>query len=102
MKTIKDVDTKPTHFQEDIPEEVAAAMPTYRKMFKAAVGMGLAKDADNAIDLLQLGLKLKVEGDVQLEDAEFKLLKDRCSANTPQWQAHFHAQVMLKLKESEK
>lgn len=101
MKTIKDVDAKPTHFQDDLPADAAAAMPTYRKMFKAAVGMGMAKDGENAIDLMQLGLKLKVDGDIQLEDAEFKLLKQRCSENPAQWLAHFHGQVMLKLREAE-
>ena len=102
MKTIKNVDSKPEHFQDDIAPEVAATIPTYRKMFKAAVGMGLAKDGENAIDLVQLGLKLRVDGDINLEDAEFKLLKERCSQNPAQWTAHFHGQVMMKLKEAEK
>lgn len=103
MKTIKDVDSKPTHFQDDVPQEVIDQMPSYRKMFKAAIAMGLAKDGENAIDLMQLGLKFKLaDPDISLEDAEFKLLKDRCSQNTPSWQAHFHAQVMLKLKDAEK
>lgn len=101
MKTITAVDEKPTHFQDDVPVDVLATLPTYRKMFKAAVGMGMAKDGENAIDLMQLGLKLKVDGDISLEDAEFKLLKERCSANPAQWAAHFHGQVMLKLKEAE-
>lgn len=103
MKTIKDVDTKPSHFQDDLPPEAEASMPTFRKMFKAAVGMGMAKDGENAIDLLQVGLKLKLDGaDISLEDAEFKLLKERCSANPAQWVTHFHGQVMLKLQEAEK
>lgn len=102
MKKINAVDERPTHFQDDITPEVAAQIPTYRKMFKAAVGMGMAKDGENAIDLMQLGLKLKVDGaDIELEDAEFKLLKERCSANPAQWVAHFHGQVMFKLKQSE-
>lgn len=101
MKTIKGVDEKPEHFQEDVPAEVIATIPTYRRMFKAAVGMGLSKGGENAIDLVQLGLKLRIEGDITLEDAEFKLLKERCSENPAQWQAHFHGLVMLKLKEAE-
>lgn len=101
MKTIKGIDDKPTHWQDDIAPEVLATIPSFRKMFKAALGMGAAKDGENAIDLFQVGLKLKVEGDISLEDAEFKLLKDRCSQNPAQWQAHFHGQVMLKLKEAE-
>jgi len=102
MKTIKDVDAKLTHFQDDIAPEVEATLPTYRKMFRAAAGMGLAKDGEKAIDSIQLGLKLRVDGsDIALEDAEFKLLKEFCSENPAQWQKHFHGQVMLKLKEAE-
>lgn len=102
MKTIKGLDEKPTSFDDDVPPEILAQLPTYRKMLKAALGLGAAKDGENAIDLLQIGLKLRLEGnDVSLEDAEFKLLKERCNENPAQWQAHYHGQVMLKLREAE-
>lgn len=102
MKTIKNVDAKPIHFQDDVPPEVIAQLPTYRKMFRAVCGMGLAKGGDQAMDLVQLGLKMQLDQpDISLEDAEFKLLKERCDQNVCQWQVGFHGQVMLKLKEAE-
>lgn len=101
MKTIKNIDDKPSHFQEDVLPETMAALPTYRRMFKNAVGTVAARNGEEAIDLYQLGLKLKMEGsDISLEDAEFKLLKDTCEKNPAQWMAHFQAQVLLKIKES--
>ena len=100
MKTIKGIDATPEPFDE-LPAGVT--MPSYRKLFKSAVAMGAAANAEEAIDLYQLGLKLKVEGEtVDLEDAEFKLLKKVCEKNTACWIAHYHAQALLKIKESEK
>lgn len=102
MKTITAVDTKPTHFQDEVTPDVVASMPTYRKMFRAVCGMGLAKSGEEAMDLVQIGLKMQLaDPDISLEDAEFRLLKERCEKNPVQWQAHFHGQVMLKLKEAE-
>lgn len=102
MKTIKNIDDKPPHFDVDIEPETLLRLPTYRKMFRSAIGNGLAKDGEAAMDLIQLGLKFtQVESDISLEDAEFKILKDRCASNTPQWAAHFHGLVLLKLKEAE-
>lgn len=102
MKTIKNIDERPPHFDDEVPADELLKIPTYRKFFRSAIGMGLAKDGDSAMDLIQIGLKLRVEGnDVTLEDAEFKALKERCERNTPQWAAHFHGHILLKLKESE-
>lgn len=103
MKTLKDIDSKPIPFEEDIPAEALERIPTFRKLFKSSVGMLIKSNGDQAIDLYQLGLKLKLsEQDISLEDAEFNMLKDACNQNPMNWIAHFLAQVMLKLKESEK
>lgn len=102
MKTIKGIEEK-LSLVEDVAPGADVQLPSYRQMFKAAVGNSLGKDGDNSIDLYQLGLKLKVEGkSLDLEDAEFKLLKTACETNPAQWKAHFHAQVLIKLKDSEK
>lgn len=102
MKTLKDLDTHLVHFEEDLPIDTVAQLPTYRKMYKAALGMVSSKNGEEAIDLYQVGLKLKLnEPQIDLEDAEFKLLKEACAKNPVQWMAHYHAQVVLKLKEAE-
>lgn len=105
MKKLIGVDEKLGYFTDEIDEKSREALPTYRKLFKAAVGMVKAKDGDQAIDLHQLGLKLCVansDGCLEIEDAEFKLLKQVCGDNPVQWIASFHGQVMVRLKESEK
>jgi hypothetical protein len=105
MRTIKNIDAQIEHFIDDnsFPEDQKKQIPTFRQMFKAAVGLSLSKDGEQAIDLYQLGLKLKIsESDINLEDAEFKLLKEKCGENPAKWIGHFHGQVMQKLKDSEK
>lgn len=101
MKTLKDLDAKPEPMQEDTPAEIIATFPTYRKLMKSAVGTTVAKSGEEAIDLVQLGLKLKIDGDVSIEDAEFKLLKEKCEANPMKWESHYHGQILLKLREAE-
>ncbi len=102
MKTVKDVDAKPLPFEDDIPAEAMARIPTFRKMYVAAVGMMINANGDKAIDLYQLGLKLKTtDADIVLEDSQFSMLKDSCNSNPMQWIAHYHAQAMIKLKEAE-
>lgn len=102
MKTLVNIDTKPAPFEDNVSDDILLTIPSYRKLFRAAVGLCEAKDGENALDLIQIGLKLKCEGDVSIEDAEFKLLKETCSKNPCKWVANYHGQVMLKLKESEK
>ena len=102
MKKVKGLDEKLSTV-EDIPDGTNLKVPTYRMMFKSAVGGSLAKSGDDAIEHYQLGLKLRLDGnEIDLEDAEFKLLKGVVEKNPSQWAAHFHAQVVLKIKESEK
>ncbi len=101
MKTIKSVDDKPSTFEENVPQNVLDTMPSFRKLFKAAIGLTVKSNGDQAIDLYQLGLKFKQDTpDISVEDAEFNLLKDACNSNPAGWHSHYHAQVMLKLKEA--
>lgn len=101
MKKIKGLEDKLSPIEE-LPKGVDVKLPTYRAMFKAAVGNSLGKSGEESIDLYQVGMKLKIEGDsIDLEDAEFKLLREACEKNPAQWTAHYHAQVLMKLKEAE-
>jgi len=99
MKTIDKLDDTPEPI-EALPQGVK--LPTYRQLFKAAIGNALGKSSEEAIELFHVGVKVKdAKDELVLEDAEFKLLKEKCEANPAQWTAHFHAQVVLKLKKSE-
>ena len=103
MKTIKGLDEKPQPMGDNVPATVMEQIPTYRKMFQSAVGSALSKSGDEAIELFEIGLKIKrAKADIELEDAEFTKLKDKCDGNQAQWSSHFHAQVALKLRSAEK
>lgn len=103
MKTIKGLLSKPVPTEMQIEKGIKEVRDTYRKMFKQAVEHTLGKSKENAIENYQLGLKLMQDQDeIQLEDAEFKLLKEACESNPLQWISHFQAQILIKLKESER
>lgn len=102
MKKIKDIDAKPEPMEDNVPTTVLEQIPTYRKMFQSAVGSSLSKSGDEAIELFEIGLKIKrASGEVILEDAEYEKLKSKCNDNQTNWTAHYHAQVMKKIKSAE-
>lgn len=99
MKTIKNIDSRPTHFDEGVDQ---STVPTYRNLLKGAIGICASNSPTEALDLYQIGMKLKLaESDISLEDAEFKLLKDKCDQNPSKWFSHIFAQVILFLREAE-
>jgi len=100
MKTLKGIKAKPEPLD---PEQKLDGIPTYQTMMKYSVSMNLGKSAENSIECYQVGLKLKLDQDeIQLEDAEFKVLKEAVEANPMRYMAHFHGQLMLKIREWEK
>jgi hypothetical protein len=102
MKTIKDIDSKPIYYDENASENIISQMPSFRKMFRNAIGKMGARTGEEALDLFALGIKFKSSSsDISLEDAEFKLLSEVCEKNPDLWMSHFQAQVLLKLKEAE-
>lgn len=104
MKTLKGLDQKPETLEtEGVPQNVLDTIPTFRRLFKILVGNCVPKpNTDEAADLWQIGLKLKCEGDVSIEDAEFKLLKNKAKENPTQFTAHILGQMLNKLSEAEK
>ena len=103
MKTINRLAEKPTHFREDISPEELENLPTFRRLFLNQLGGSQGENGEEAIEMYQLGLKIRSATEsVDLEDAQFKILKKVCEKNKIQWLSHFHAQVLLLLKESEK
>lgn len=104
MKRITAIDTKPDHYQEDATAEALEKMPTFRKMFIAAVGGASAKGQEEAMDLQQIVLRLRVlnaDGDhVDLEDAQIRMLTKKVEENTSQYAAFFLAQLFQKIKDA--
>jgi hypothetical protein len=83
-------------------EKASANMPTFRRLYRVCLGNALAKTPDEAVDLVQVGLKLRLEdADVPLEDAEFALLKDAVTRNSQSMVAQLQGQLILRLREDE-
>lgn len=102
MKVIKGVSEKLDVFtlSEDGETKDKAS---FKDTFRTIVSLSLGKSSEQALEMFELGLKLKncKEDDLSLEDAEFKLLKEKVEANMTQQAAFFHAQLLKKLKEAE-
>jgi len=105
MKRITGIDTKPDHYQADATAEALEKMPTFRKMFIGAVGGATAKGQEEALDLQQIVLKLRVlnaDGDhVDLEEAQLRLLTKKVEENNSQYAAYFLAQMFQKIKDAQ-
>jgi hypothetical protein len=103
MKTLTGLDQKPVLIDDTTDEKILESIPTFRKMLKIVAGNSQPKaGTDESIDLFQIGLKLKGEGDVQLEDADFKLLQSKTKDNPANFTSHILGQILLKFKDAEK
>lgn len=90
MKTIKGLDRRLEQtFGEDesLPKEVRENAPKFRTMILKQIGNRRPSDGAQGIELLNVGLKIrsnfkadnsKVTDEVDLEDAEFKLVYETC------------------------
>lgn len=102
MKRITGIDERLVHFNADVPKEEAAKLPTYRALFVTVLGTSQAKDPAEALMIFAAANRLKAPGDaMDLDDAEFNALREKCERNPVGWLAYYHAQVLLKLKASE-
>jgi hypothetical protein len=83
-------------------------MLTYKEMFRNGVALSVTKAGPEAIELFSVALKLKSSGnEIDLEDAEFKLLHQKISENpgflnNAPWPAWVHGQLLVRLEQSEK
>ena len=112
MKTLKRLNDKPSHFltegmcpncQQTINEFDLTKMATFRRLFLNQLGASRADSGEEAIEMAQLGLQLRQDKpEIDIEDAQYKLLKKYCERNQINWAAHFQAQVLTLLKDSEK
>lgn len=102
MKVIKGVNEKLDLFS--ISEEGEQKdKASFKDMYRTVISLSLGNSGDQALEMFELGLKLKntKTDDVELEDAEFKLLKEKVQENKLQQPAHFLGQLLKKLKAAE-
>ena len=103
MKTLTRLDAKPEAIEDTLTEAQKESIPTFRRCFKILVGNCIPKpQTDEAVDLWQIGLKLKQEGDVAIEDAQYKLLLSKSKENPTQFTAHILGQMIELLNEAGK
>lgn len=103
MKTLRGLDQKPELIEEITDEKILETIPTIRKYLKIICNSQPKPGTDEGTDLHQIGLKLKIEGDVQLEDAEFKLLLSKAKDYpNPFWGGFIHGQILNKFKEADR
>jgi hypothetical protein len=102
MKVIKGVNEKLDLFSltEDGEQKDKAS---FKDMYRTVVSLSLGNSGDQALEMFELGLKLKnvKTEDIEIEDAEFKLLKDKVQENKLQQPAYFLGQLLKKLKDAE-
>lgn len=100
MKTIKNIDEKLDTFSvEDNGEKDKMS---FRDIFRTILSLSLSNSGDQALEMIELaGYLKKAKKDTDLEDSQFKLLKEKVEANPMRQPAFFLAQLINKLKAAE-
>lgn len=103
MKKITGLDERLDHFDMIVPEKQRPQLPTFRNLFVNCLGAARPDNGAQAIESFKAATKiLRAEGDsVLLEDAEFKLLREKCEKNELAWQSYYLAQVILRIDQAE-
>jgi hypothetical protein len=103
MKTITGLENRMKHFSDD-PKLAMEEMPTLRRMLLNLLGAARTASGEESLSLWDIGLKIRREekSEITLEDAEFKLIKQKIDENGIGWVAHYHAQMLLCIREAEK
>ncbi len=102
MRKLTGLDDKLTALIDETKPENIEAMPTYRHCLKLAAGQGKSKTADEARRLVRVLGKLRVDGDVELQDEEFRALVERVSSNTSEFITSIQGQILERLDASDK
>ena len=107
MITLNNINNKLDHFDKNIQSQVDAGkltMATLKESCMLALASGQAKSKENAMECIEIWNKFKKsESDtIQLENAEFKVLKDLIEQNSAQHIRFFHAQILTWLYDCEK
>lgn len=100
MKTIKGIDEKLDIFS--LEDKVEKDKMSFRDIYRTILSLSLSNSGAQAMEMVDVALLLKAaKEDVQLEDAQFNLLKEKVDANPMKQPAFFQAQLFRKLKAAE-
>jgi hypothetical protein len=103
MKTLKGLNSRPEILEENPTKEMIDDTPTFRRLFKIVIGNSLAKSGEQAVDCVQIAMKLRIDADqIELEDAQFKIIKDKVDDNPTKMPAIFQGQMRMLLDKCEK
>ena len=104
MKILKGLNNKPEILEENPTAEMTKDVPTYRRLFKMVVGNSIAKEkTEEAVDMVQVAMKLRIDEDtIPLEDAQFKILREKVIDNDVKLTALFQGQMIILLDEAKK
>lgn len=99
MIELKGLNQKPETLEENPTPELLREVPTYRRLFKMIIGNSLAKDkSEESVDMVQIAMKLKIDDDsIPLEDAQFKLLREKVIDNYPKLTGMYQGQLLMLL-----
>lgn len=102
MKTLKNVDRE-VEYLDGFNLPSGTKLSTMRMLLKILLNRTVSKSPDEAIDINQLLLKLRlVESDIQLENAEFKVMKEKVEANEMKMPQGEYGQLVTYVRECEK
>lgn len=101
MKKLTGLDEKIINLEEgDIAPE---RLPSYRTLLKIILNKQIAKSAEESLDVNQILLKLRqVEPDIEFENAEFRIIKEKVGENQAKMFQGPHGQVLAWLDKCDK
>jgi hypothetical protein len=101
MKKLTGLDDKILNLEDVEVDE--SQLPTFRFLIKLILNKQVAKDADESLDVNQILLKLRqVEPDIELENAEFKIIREKVGKNEAKLFQGPHGQVLAYLDKCDK
>lgn len=101
MKKLNNIDDKILNLEDVQINE--SQLPTFRTLIKYMLNKQVAKNAEEALDVNQILLKLRqAESDLEFENAEFKIIKEKCGENQAKLFQASHGQIVAYLAKCEK
>lgn len=103
MKLLEGLDQKLEHHDPAATEAETLALPTARRLFLNALGGCRVQDGERAMVIYDVGLRIRnsLGKAVDIEDADFKILREIISKNETGMFAHYQAQLLYILKRAE-
>lgn len=102
MKKLTAVDT-PIEILDGSEPNPKAKLPTMRGLLKIVLNNQVPKNQEESLDVNQILLKLRlVDSDIEFENAEFRLMKEKVAENQAKMFQGPHGQLMAYIVACEK